>query len=78
VKFKRNVKTPVYGWQGAKHWSVGFVQSIQKSDSLVVSFCTGVAHVLTNEVIKVFSLDRGQLVRLKADVEKPRFQNFIP
>jgi hypothetical protein len=73
VKFKRSVKTPAYGWQGARHGSVGFVQCVQNSDSLVVSFCTGVAHVLANEVIKVIALDRGQLVRLKANIEKPRF-----
>lgn len=73
MKFKRSVKTPVNGWQGARHGSVGFVQSVQDGNILVVSFCTGVARVLVNEVIKVIPLDRGQLVRLKAAIEKPRF-----
>nr|XP_023928189.1 E3 ubiquitin-protein ligase KEG-like [Quercus suber]POE91085.1 e3 ubiquitin-protein ligase keg [Quercus suber] len=74
VKFKRSVETPAHGWQGARHGSVGFVQYVQNSDSLDVSFCTGLAHVLANEVIKVLSLERGQLVRLKADIEKPRYE----
>lgn len=73
MKFKGSVKTPAYGWQGASHGSVGFVQRIQDNDNLDISFCTGVARVLTNEVIKVISFDRGQLVQLKAHIEKPRF-----
>ena len=73
MKFKRNVSSPAYGWQGAKHGSVGFVQRVLDSDNLVVSFCTGVAHLLASEVIKVIPLDRGQLVRLKSDVKEPRF-----
>ncbi|GFZ20620.1 protein kinases;ubiquitin-protein ligase [Actinidia rufa] len=73
VKFKRNVSSPAYGWQGAKHGSVGFVQRVLDSDNLVVSFCTGVAHLLASEVIKVIPLDRGQLVRLKSDVKEPRY-----
>lgn len=77
VKFKRSVKTPAHGWQGARHGSVGFVQYVQNSDNLDVSFCTGLAHVLANEVIKVLSLERGQLVRLKADIEKPRFDALL-
>ncbi|KAG6629825.1 E3 ubiquitin-protein ligase KEG-like [Carya illinoinensis] len=73
VKFKRSVTTPVNGWRGARHGSVGFVQSVQDGNILVVSFCTGVARVLVNEVIKVIPLDRGQLVQLKAAIEKPRY-----
>ncbi|THU47380.1 hypothetical protein C4D60_Mb09t14880 [Musa balbisiana] len=73
VKFKRSVENPTYGWQGANHKSIGFVQTVLNSDSLVVSFCTGEAHVLTNEVIKVIPLDRGQHVKLKPDVKEPRF-----
>ncbi|KAJ4824066.1 hypothetical protein Tsubulata_032581 [Turnera subulata] len=73
VKFNRSVSTPTYGWQGAKHKSVGFVQTIVDKDNLVVSFCTGEARVLANEVLKVIPLDRGQHVQLKQDVKEPRF-----
>lgn len=72
VKFKRTIATPTYGWQGAKHKSVGFVQSILDKDNLMVSFCSGEVHVLANEVIKVIPLDRGQHVQLKNDVKEPR------
>lgn len=72
VKFKRMIATPTYGWQGAKHKSVGFVQSILDKDNLMVSFCSGEVHVLANEVIKVIPLDRGQHVQLKKDVKEPR------
>ncbi|XP_058077369.1 E3 ubiquitin-protein ligase KEG [Magnolia sinica] len=73
VKFKRSVKTPTYGWQGARHKSVGFVQSVMDRDNLIVSFCTGEVHVLTNEVMKVIPLDRGQHVQLKPDIKEPRY-----
>ncbi|XAR63544.1 Non-specific serine/threonine protein kinase [Bertholletia excelsa] len=73
VKFRRSITTPTYGWQGAKHKSVGFVQSVADRDNLIVSFCTGEARVLTSEVIKVIPLDRGQHVRLRPDVKEPRF-----
>ncbi|XP_020108735.1 E3 ubiquitin-protein ligase KEG isoform X1 [Ananas comosus] len=73
VKFKRGVETPAYGWQGARQKSVGFVQTILDLDNLIVSFCTGEAHVLTSEVIKVIPLNRGQHVQLKSDVREPRF-----
>ncbi|KAF8396264.1 hypothetical protein HHK36_017879 [Tetracentron sinense] len=73
VKFKRSVKTPAYGWQDAGHKSVGFVQSVQDKDNLIVSFCSGEARVLANEVIKVIPLDRGQHVQLKPDVKEPRY-----
>ncbi|PSS24307.1 E3 ubiquitin-protein like [Actinidia chinensis var. chinensis] len=73
VKFKRSITTPTYGWQGAKHKSVGFVQCVPDKDNLIVSFCTGEARVLANEVIKVIPLDRGQHVQLKPDVKEPRF-----
>lgn len=73
MKFKRSVTTPTYGWQGAKQKSVGFVQSVPDKDHLIVSFCSGEARVLANEVIKVIPLDRGQHVQLKPDVKEPRF-----
>ncbi|KAL5570430.1 hypothetical protein UlMin_027005, partial [Ulmus minor] len=73
VKFKRSMTTPTYGWQGAKHKSVGFVQSVPDRDNLIVSFCTGEARVLANEVVKVIPLDRGQHVQLKPEVKEPRF-----
>ncbi|KAK2985561.1 hypothetical protein RJ640_015197 [Escallonia rubra] len=73
VKFKRSITTPTYGWQGAKHKSVGFVQSVPDKDNLLVSFCSGEARVLADEVIKVIPLDRGQHVQLKPDVKEPRF-----
>ncbi|KAK6933989.1 Zinc finger, RING-type, eukaryotic [Dillenia turbinata] len=73
VKFKRSVKTPTHGWQGANYKSVGFVQSVLDKDNLAVSFCSGEARVLANEVIKMIPLDRGQHVRLKPDVKEPRF-----
>ncbi|KAJ4720401.1 E3 ubiquitin-protein ligase KEG [Melia azedarach] len=73
VKFKRSVTTPTYGWQGAKHKSVGFVQTVLDRDNLIVSFCSGEARVLANEVLKLIPLDRGQHVQLKADVKEPRF-----
>lgn len=73
VKFKRGMKNPTYGWQGATCGSVGFVQSIPENGSLTVSFCTGVAHVLANEVVKVIPFDSGQLVQLKPDVIEPRY-----
>ncbi|KAJ9565742.1 hypothetical protein OSB04_001708 [Centaurea solstitialis] len=73
VKFKRTVATPTYGWQGATHKSVGFVQSVPDNDNLFVSFCSGEARVLANEVMKVIQLDRGQHVQLKADVREPRY-----
>lgn len=73
VKFKRSITTPTYGWQAAKYRSVGFVQSVPDKDNLVVSFCSGEAHVLASEVIKVIPLDRGQHVQLKPDVKEPRF-----
>ncbi|XP_011024982.1 PREDICTED: E3 ubiquitin-protein ligase KEG-like [Populus euphratica] len=73
VKFKRGMKNPTYGWQGATCGSVGFVQNIPENGSLTVSFCTGVAHVLSNEVVKVIPFDSGQLVQLKPDVIEPRY-----
>nr|GMC84601.1 E3 ubiquitin-protein ligase KEG [Ipomoea batatas] len=76
VKFKRCVTTPSFGWQGAKHKSVGFVQNVLDKDNLIVSFCSGEgkeARVLTDEVVKVIPLDRGHHVRLKPDVKEPRF-----
>ncbi|XP_059652018.1 E3 ubiquitin-protein ligase KEG isoform X2 [Cornus florida] len=73
VKFKKSVTTPTYGWQDAKHKSVGFVQSVPDKDYLIVSFCSGEARVLANEVVKVIPLDRGQHVQLRADVKEPRF-----
>ncbi|GAB4827765.1 hypothetical protein Ancab_034651 [Ancistrocladus abbreviatus] len=73
VKFRRSISTPKYGWQGAKHKSVGFVQSIPDKDHLIVSFCTGEARVMVTEVVKVIPLDRGQHVQLKKDVKEPRF-----
>jgi hypothetical protein len=72
VKFRRNVTSPAFGWQGAGPRSIGFVQSIVDNDHLVVSFCTGEARVLTSEVIKVIPLNRGQHVQLKPDVSEPR------
>ncbi|KAF9599393.1 hypothetical protein IFM89_036950 [Coptis chinensis] len=39
-------------------------------DNLIVSFCSGEAHVLAEEVIKVIPLDRGQHVQLKPDVKE--------
>lgn len=75
VKFKRCVTTPSFGWQGAKHKSVGFVQNVLDKDNLIVSFCSGEgkeARVLTDEVVKVIPLDRGHHVRLKPDVKEPR------
>ncbi|KAG4150634.1 hypothetical protein ERO13_D04G016100v2 [Gossypium hirsutum] len=75
VKFRRRITTPTYGWQGARHKSVGFVQNVVDRDNLIVSFCSGDgnAHVLVNEVVKVIPLDRGQHVKLRADVKEPRF-----
>ena len=73
VKFRRSITIPTNGWQGAKNKSVGFVQSVPDRDNLIVSFCSGEARVLTNEVIKVIPLDRGQHVMLKPDVKEPRF-----
>ena len=77
VKFKRSITTPTYGWQAANHKSVGFVQSVPDKDNLVVSFCTGEARVLANEVIKLIPLDRGQHVQLKPEVKGPRFDLFL-
>ncbi|KAK8631230.1 hypothetical protein V6N13_079987 [Hibiscus sabdariffa] len=73
VKFRRRITAPTYGWQGARHKSVGFVQNVVDRDNLSVSFCTGEARVLVNEVVKVIPLDRGQHVKLRADVKEPRF-----
>ncbi|TYJ15760.1 hypothetical protein E1A91_A10G205600v1 [Gossypium mustelinum] len=73
VKFRRSVTTPTYGWQDATHKSVGFVQNVVDRDNLIVSFCSGEAHVLVNEVVKVIPLDRGQHVKLREDVKEPRF-----
>ncbi|KAL9263039.1 E3 ubiquitin-protein ligase KEG-like protein [Drosera capensis] len=73
IKFKRTVVTPKYGWQGATHKSVGFVQCIPHKDHLVVAFCTGEVQVVVDEVIKVIPLDRGHHVRLRKDVKEPRF-----
>lgn len=78
IKFKRSITNPAYGWQGAKHRSVGFVQSVPDKDNLIVSFCSGEAHearVLANEVIKVIPLDRGQHVQLRPDVKEPRLNS---
>lgn len=72
VKFRRTVTSPAFGWQGAGPRSIGFVQSVVDNDRLAVSFCTGEAHVLTSEVIKVIPLNRGQHVQLKPDVSEPR------
>lgn len=72
VKFKRTIKVPKFGWQGANRKNVGFVQSVLEKDCLIVSFCSGEARVSTGEVIKVVPLDRGQHVRLKADVKEPK------
>ncbi|KAG1331792.1 hypothetical protein COCNU_02G017600 [Cocos nucifera] len=73
VKFKRSVINPAHGWQGASYKSVGFVQAIMDSNSLLVSFCSGEARVLASEVIKLVPLNRGQHVQLRSDVKEPRF-----
>ena len=73
VKFRRRITAPTYGWQGARHKSVGFVQNVVDRDNLIVSFCSGEARVLVNEVVKVIPLDRGQHVKLREDVKEPRF-----
>ncbi|KAE8714739.1 E3 ubiquitin-protein ligase KEG [Hibiscus syriacus] len=73
VKFRRRITAPTYGWQGARDKSVGFVQNVVDRDNLIVSFCSGDARVLVNEVVKVIPLDRGQHVKLRADVKEPRF-----
>ncbi|CAI9102796.1 OLC1v1001140C2 [Oldenlandia corymbosa var. corymbosa] len=76
VKFKKHIKTPTYGWQGANFNSVGFVQNVLDKDNLLVAFCSGEppeARVLANEVVKVIPLDRGQHVQLKKEVKEPRF-----
>ncbi|KAH6814832.1 protein kinase, partial [Perilla frutescens var. frutescens] len=78
VKYRRSIKEPTYGWQGATHKSVGFVQSVPDTDNLIVSFCSGEPQVLANkvlasDVIKVIPLDRGQHVKLKSDIPEPRF-----
>ncbi|GAB2299458.1 hypothetical protein Dimus_033526 [Dionaea muscipula] len=73
IKLKRTVATPKYGWQGATHNSVGFVQSIPDKDHLVGSFCIGEVRLMVDEVIKVIALDRGHHVRLRKDVREPRF-----
>ncbi|XWS74568.1 hypothetical protein CRYUN_Cryun01aG0009400 [Craigia yunnanensis] len=73
VKFRRRITAPTYGWQGTRHKSVGFVQNVVDRDSLIVSFCSGEARVLVNEVVKVIPLDRGQHVKLRADIKEPRF-----
>ncbi|KAG8363717.1 hypothetical protein BUALT_Bualt19G0051400 [Buddleja alternifolia] len=73
VKYRRSITEPTYGWQGATHRSVGFVQSVPDNNNLIVSFCSGEAKLLASEVIKVIPLDRGQHVQLKADVKEPRF-----
>lgn len=83
VKYKRSIKSPTYGWQGANQKSVGFVQSVPDKDNLIVSFCSGEkrfqsgeARVLANEVVKLIPLDRGQHVQLKPEVKEPRFRSF--
>lgn len=78
MKYKRSIKEPTYGWQGATHKSVGFVQSVPDNDNLIVSFCSVEAQVrlLANEVIKVIPLDRGQHVQLKSDIIEPRYEFF--
>ncbi|CAF1697313.1 hypothetical protein HID58_050587 [Brassica napus] len=73
VKFKRRITTPLHGWQGAKPKSVGFVQTILEKEDMIVAFCSGEAHVLASEVVKLIPLDRGQHVRLRKDVKEPRF-----
>ncbi|XP_010547364.1 PREDICTED: E3 ubiquitin-protein ligase KEG isoform X2 [Tarenaya hassleriana] len=73
VKFKRGITAPSYGWQGANPKSVGFVQTILDRDNMIVSFCSGEARVFAKEVVKLIPLDRGQHVRLKEDVNEPRF-----
>ncbi|KAI5068319.1 hypothetical protein GOP47_0016664 [Adiantum capillus-veneris] len=73
VKFKRSMKVPKFGWQGANRKNVGFVQSVVDKDCLIVSFCSGEARVSVEDVVKVVPLDRGQHVRLKADVKEPKY-----
>ncbi|KAF3513549.1 hypothetical protein F2Q69_00000545, partial [Brassica cretica] len=52
---------------------VGFVQTILEKEDMIVAFCSGEAHVLASEVVKLIPLDRGQHVRLRKDVKEPRF-----
>lgn len=83
MKFKRSITNPAYGWQGANHKSVGFVQNVGDGDSIIVSFCSGEAEarVMASEVVKVIPLDRGQHVKLRGDVKEPRsdcLQMLIP
>lgn len=77
MKFRRGITTPRYEWQGAKPKSVGFVQTILENGDMIVAFCTGEARVLANEVVKLIPLDRGQHVRLRADVKEPRFVSAL-
>lgn len=79
VKFRRNITAPAYGWQGASHRSVGFVQAVLDHETLLISFCSGEARVLLNEVIKIIPLNRGQHVQLKPDVREARYMgNLFP
>ncbi|KAJ3688029.1 hypothetical protein LUZ61_017193 [Rhynchospora tenuis] len=73
VKFRRSLTVPAFGWQGASHRSVGFVQAVLDHNTLLISFCSGEAKVLLNEVIKIIPLNRGQHVQLKTDVRQARF-----
>ncbi|KAG0500795.1 hypothetical protein HPP92_000867 [Vanilla planifolia] len=73
VNFKRNVSTPAYGWQGANHRSIGFVQEVLDNETLAVSFCSGTARAFKEEVVKIIPLSRGQHVQLKPDVGNQRF-----
>jgi E3 ubiquitin-protein ligase KEG len=76
VKFRRSITVPTYGWQGANHRSVGFVQAVLDHDTLLISFCSGEARILLNEVIKIIPLNRGQHVQLKSDVRDARYYVF--
>jgi E3 ubiquitin-protein ligase KEG len=77
VKFRRSITVPTYGWQGANQRSVGFVQAVLDHDTLLISFCSGEARVLLNEVIKIIPLNRGQHVQLKSDVRDARYDEYL-
>ena len=49
------------------------MQTILEKEDMIVAFCSGEAHVLASEVVKLIPLDRGQHVRLRKDVKEPRF-----
>ncbi|GBG60914.1 hypothetical protein CBR_g16035 [Chara braunii] len=74
VTFRRFVDESLYDWGEVMPRSVGLVLSVDKEASeLIVTFCGHEMQVSPKDVRKIVPFERGQHVRVKAEVKQPRY-----